>query len=355
MNPRETLARLLTIVILIGMPALIVGYEYGLRPATASPRTIDITLDAPEAGGFQPNAITINVGDTITLRFRSNTLARGVAIGAPIGIDLGLIQPGHTQDVTLTFSQPGVYTFYCNIWCNPPSAPVRGTITVRDRGTPANISTPAPDPVMTALAAQGVNIDAKPARDNIPDMDEDDIPTGSDDDEGVTYTNYPENPSLFNRQPSAVNGQRLITGIRIPAELEALAWRRSHTPLQAVDVLALANPATNRDALIDVTAYLWARDIQASQQTAALYEKNCVGCHGESGDGRGPSARYLAKRPVTFTDLTHLFDMRSDVLYAKIRRGGWHTDMPEYGTIFTPEETWKLVDYLWQLAIRRAN
>jgi mono/diheme cytochrome c family protein len=39
-------------------------------------------------------------------------------------------------------------------------------------------------------------------------------------------------------------------------------------------------------------------------------------------------------------------DRRSDVLYAKIRRGGMGTGMPNFGTLFTTEETWALVDYL---------
>jgi len=47
--------------------------------------------------------------------------------------------------------------------------------------------------------------------------------------------------------------------------------------------------------------------------------------------------------------------MRSDVLYAKIRRGGMGTDMPNFGTLFTPEETWALVDYLWTLTATRTT
>jgi mono/diheme cytochrome c family protein len=46
-----------------------------------------------------------------------------------------------------------------------------------------------------------------------------------------------------------------------------------------------------------------------------------------------------------------MFERRSDVLYAKIRRGVMGTDMPNFGTLFTPEETWALVDYLWTLAL----
>ena len=27
------------------------------------------------------------------------------------------------------------------------------------------------------------------------------------------------------------------------------------------------------------------------------------------------------------------------------------TDMPNFGTLFTPDETWALVDYLWSLSV----
>ncbi len=48
-----------------------------------------------------------------------------------------------------------------------------------------------------------------------------------------------------------------------------------------------------------------------------------------------------------------MFTRRSDVLYAKIRRGGMSTDMPNFGTLFTAEETWALVDYLWSPSCNR--
>ncbi len=38
------------------------------------------------------------------------------------------------------------------------------------------------------------------------------------------------------------------------------------------------------------------------------------------------------------------------MLYAKIRRGGMGTGMPNFGTVLMAEETWALVDYLWRLA-----
>ncbi len=62
-------------------------------------------------------------------------------------------------------------------------------------------------------------------------------------------------------------------------------------------------------------------------------------------------AEQTAQIPVALTDPNYLFGMRGDVLYAKIRRGGMGTDMPNFGTLITPEETWALVDYLWTLSL----
>lgn len=62
-------------------------------------------------------------------------------------------------------------------------------------------------------------------------------------------------------------------------------------------------------------------------------------------------AASLAPTPPASFTATALLEGRSDVLYAKIRRGGMGTGMPNFGALFTPEETWALVDYLWLLAL----
>jgi hypothetical protein len=59
--------------------------------------------------------------------------------------------------------------------------------------------------------------------------------------------------------------------------------------------------------------------------------------------GMGQPADTTAEKLVAFADAAYMFEMRSDVLYAKIRRGGMGTEMPNFGTLFTPDETWVLV------------
>lgn len=135
--------------------------------------------------------------------------------------------------------------------------------------------------------------------------------------------------------------------------MRSASWRQSHTPAQTLALLSIANPDVAKAGLEDAVAYLWMSDVDPAQleQARALYNKNCAACHGETGDGQGPAADTLAQEPVSFSDWSHMSEMRSDVLYAKLRRGGMGTSMPNFGTVFTPDETWSLVHYLWWLAL----
>ena len=117
-------------------------------------------------------------------------------------------------------------------------------------------------------------------------------------------------------------------------------------------LLTALYPTVPESDLMDAVAYLWRSVYEPSRRAAQLYEQNCASCHGPSGRGDGFAAALITARPAAFTDLAYMFTRRSDVLYAKIRRGGMGTDMPNFGTLFTPEETWMLVDFLWFLSLR---
>src|SRR5690348_3753139 len=132
MKRREWFARVVAFLVLIGLPSGIVVYEIVIRPQLTANRVIDISAAVPEAGGFQPNAITVQTGETVTLRFHSTDVTHGVAIGPALGIDLGDIEPGHVKEVTLTFDKGGTYTFYCNTWCSVNHWRMRGIIDVAD-------------------------------------------------------------------------------------------------------------------------------------------------------------------------------------------------------------------------------
>jgi plastocyanin/mono/diheme cytochrome c family protein len=328
MKRREILAIAIVLLILVGLPLASLGYQHWLRPAMASTRVIDISAAAPEAGGFQPDSIQVEAGETVTLRFSSLDVTHGIAIGPGLGVDLGYVDPGQVKEVTLTFDRPGTYTFYCNSWCSPNHWRMRGVIQVGDPADPDGLPSPQTDPVIAALLAEGIDIDATQA--------------GNDDPQGST-------PDVH---PSAQRGAAIAGELFIPPELQTGAWRRSHSPAQGLAILAAANPATGEDRLADAIAYLWLGGLSPMKRAAAttLYAKNCAACHGQSGGGDGPAAQLTAKETAVFSDPARMFAARSDVLYAKIRRGGMGTDMPNFGTLLTPGETWTLVDLLWTFA-----
>ena len=263
--------RRLPLFLLLFIPAVLIGLQQP-PPMARGVRVVDITAAVPQAGGFQPDSVTVYAGQRVQLRFRAADTTHGVAIGPGLGIDLGDLAPGEVKVVDVTFPEAGTYTFYCNKWCSPNHWRMRGVIAVEDpHGSVPGVQH---DPVIDSLAAEGIDIDAYLM------------------DGGGTA------------QASRAHGSM--------AAVEALA-----APLE---------PA------------------------ATLYAKNCAACHGEKGDGKGFDAASAPVVPPSFADAERMATRRSDVLYAKIRRGGMGTGMPNFGTLFTPEETWGLVDYLRQLA-----
>jgi plastocyanin len=318
---RERFALAALAVILIGLPLAVFGYQKWLRPAQAEHRVIEIRAAAPERGGFSPGSIRVEAGETVTLRFHSADVTHGIAIGPGLDIDLGQVDPGKTEEVTVTFPEAGTYTFYCNTWCSDDHWRMRGVIEVGDAPPPA-----APDPIIAELIEEGVDIDS-----------------------GLSHSGEVHTPDrAFDTPPSAAQGEIVVGELTVPEALQDPAWRLNHTPEEGFEALAEVNPNDDDKLLRDAVAYLWVTDVSAD--TVDLYNKNCAACHGQQGGGDGPAADTTAEAPPAFADAAYMWEMRGDVLYAKIRRGGMGTDMPNFGTLFTPEETRVLVDYLWTLS-----
>ncbi|MBI1281356.1 MAG: c-type cytochrome [Anaerolineaceae bacterium] len=329
MDKRELLARVSLALLLIVIPVSLVVYQYVLRLQLSGVRIIDIKAVVPEQGGFQPDSIQVQSGETVTLRFHAEDVTHGVAIGPVLGVDLGEIDPGHTKEVTLTFDKAGTYTFYCNTWCSPNHWRMRGVVEVRDVANAIPVA--QRDPVIETLTTQGIDID-------------DTVHSGGQSKISSEINGF---------QPSAQRGAVVISQLSIPRELTDIGWQQRHSPQQATALLVVDNPNASTSDLADAVAYLWAGNVnpQTLSSAASLYNKNCAACHGQTGSADGPIAGQTAVKPIAFADLAYMWMRRDDVLYAKIRRGGMGTDMPNFGTLFSPEETWALVDYLRSLSV----
>lgn len=305
--------------------ALLVSLNLGERTARRQAHTIDIVMSTAEQGGFTPASLRIQAGQTVRLRFHSSDVAHAVAIGPGLGFDLGVIAPGQTKEVTLTIDRPGVYTFYCNLWCSPEHWRMRGVIDVF--AADGSLAPPNSDPVIAALTAANIDIDSA---------------------YGAHQAAYSAALASVPITPDAAT----LAALKIPTVLRTPTWKRTHALADAIAALDAANPSQTDASLAGAAAALWLEQFQDADliDAAALYAKNCAAYHGATGRGDGMAASLAPAPPAPFT-ATALLERRSDVLYAKIRRGGMGTGMPNFGTLFTPEETWALVDYLWLLAL----
>jgi high-affinity iron transporter len=78
---------------------------------------------------------------------------------------------------------------------------------------------------------------------------------------------------------------------------------------------------------------------------AAIYQKNCAGCHGTLGSGDGPLAKGLEPPPANLTDRTALRDRSPLDYYRRITIGVVGTSMPAFETRLSPDDRWAAAVY----------
>ena len=76
----------------------------------------------------------------------------------------------------------------------------------------------------------------------------------------------------------------------------------------------------------------------------ALYQAQCVACHGKRGEGDGPAAAALNPRPPNLTDAARIGRLSDDSL-AQIIAAGRET-MPAFGKLLTADQVQEVVAYL---------
>lgn len=79
----------------------------------------------------------------------------------------------------------------------------------------------------------------------------------------------------------------------------------------------------------------------------ALYDANCVACHGERGDGEGPRAYFIFPRPRNFlTEVSHHILNRPE-LFNAIKRGIVGREMPAWGKVLSDQQIADIAEYVY--------
>lgn len=338
LTPRaqEWAARFLVLLLLLAVPLAIV--------AAGRPDQDAVTLHAsmPETGGWQPDHLTARVGQPLHLRLTSDDVVHGFVVhsfkvgAGPDGRAHDSpeveVKPGQIAELSLSFDEPGTYTYTCTRWCGPNHWRMLGTIeVVGEEGDDA--ATPAAAPLYAQL---GLDIDAP----------------------------HPA-PAVPQQTPSAGRGESL--NLSFPQSLLAREGYLTQSPAEAWLAMRDMPQFTHLSDgdLWDAVAYLWRRHTSAEKLALGetLYSQNCAACHGENGEGDGVFAGtggdssgqmqgQFIEAPTDFTDPA-LLGASYALLEGKIVRGGMGTGMPAWGAIFSDEELQALLDYLWTFQFPR--
>lgn len=288
-------------------------------------RTPLIHVSMAENGGWNPDTLKAEVGQPLHLRMTSDDVIHGFAVGQ-MDMEPVDVMPGKVTDVTLKFDKPGIYTFFCTRWCGLNHWRMRGTIEVS-----GSTSDPAPA-VKPLYVALGIDIDAAH-----------------------------ESPVVPAERPSATHGQELAAAVSLDRSQD---YYRTHSPFQVYSNLPTALTEQQR---WDMVASLWESNTtqEGLENGRKLFAQNCAACHGENGAGDGVFADELAKSgessmqnmsgsqemsrqtPANFSDPKRILGASPAILQGKILRGGMGTGMPMWGSIFTEQQIWDLVAYIY--------
>jgi len=299
-------------------------------------RTPLIHARMAEAGGWSPDTIHAEVNQPLHLRLTSDDVVHGFAVGQ-MDMQSVDVMPGKVTDITLTFDKPGIYTFFCTRWCGLNHWRMRGTIEVSGK---SNESQFISRPLYVAL---GLNLD---------------VPH-----------NAPIVPSV---QPSAIRGEELAANVAASQYTNA-DYYRTHSPYDLFEDLNSTSLADSEKW--DVVSYIWQSNTtpESFANGQKLYTRNCAACHGESGAGDGVfaddlkaagelSAKTMAgakdmamQTPANFTDSTRMLGASPALLQGKILRGGMGTGMPMWGSVFTEQQIWDLIAYIYSFQFQYQN
>lgn len=103
---------------------------------------------------------------------------------------------------------------------------------------------------------------------------------------------------------------------------------------------------------MDMTATFAENLVGERQRGAKLHLRNCVACHGEKGDGRGPRAYFMRAEPTDFTSDKARAELSRPHLFDSIHMGILKTQMPAWSKVLDEQEIADLAEYVFTRFIR---
>ena len=82
----------------------------------------------------------------------------------------------------------------------------------------------------------------------------------------------------------------------------------------------------------------------------ALFEKQCAGCHGDTGQGDGPLGEELNPKPANLTDAEWKHGSTDGEIFVVIRDGVKSTGMKPFSRKMTAHQIWDVVNFVRSLA-----
>jgi cytochrome c oxidase subunit 2 len=332
---RELFALVVVALLLAGLPIAVLAYQQA-RSVLPGVRTIDVMARQPDVGGFSPDLIRVQRGETVRLRLTSVDVVHGFEVP---GLDIHApdIYPGKVVEVTFTPQRAGRYAFTCTRWCSAGHWRMRGVIEVAD---PAGAQVPT-TPELPLYLKMDVDPDAMPALDPA----------------------VKESLAALVSPPSSSRGAELMQ--HLPAELVTTEARSQLSPAEAWSRLRGRDSTTTlSDAeLWDLVAFAWRHEVTstAASRGQALYARDCAACHGETGRGDGPAGRGLPgmrqmmpemkEGPADFTERLRMASVSDLMLQAKLARGGMGTGMPEFGSLYSAADQDAVIAFVRQYTL----
>jgi len=356
MKRSELFALLIVLVVLLGLPAGLFGYQ-AWRTASAGVKVIDIVARAPEQGGFSPDRLSLKAGETVRLRLSSPDVVHGFTIPG-LGVNVDEIYPGKVVEVAMTPDKPGRYAFACTRWCGVDHWRMRGVIEVTD-------PTPRPsfDKLRTGSFLPGKGVSVPPPL--VGEGAGGEVLPGAAG-EVPLYQQLGIDLDAMRHAAQVTPGARpsIAAGAALNAKLpQALTDSAQRRTLALADAFQTLRDDPTNAALSDadvwsLVAWAWLKDVPptALARAETLYARDCAACHGPDGKGKGPAGLdlpgltkmdpTLPKGPRDFTDAGGMLAASDVLLQGKLLRGGMGTGMPEFGSLYSDEELWAMIAYL---------